>query len=208
MRLLQFAAIAIGLLVVRSDCVQAQDYWYDSGCYAVQTMYYAPYVAVYESWPVEAYYPPIAPQPWYGSTTAAEQSRMLAEPRSADTQAQRTSPQQQTYQRPVGAEGSAGGGTTITVEAYDNYFQPTTLNIQPGTTVRWVNRGRHTHTVTSNDRRWDSGDIKPGATWSGTFRHPGTYNYYCLHHTGEKMQGTIVVGGGEPAQGGSGATGY
>lgn len=53
--------------------------------------------------------------------------------------------------------------------------------------------GRHTHTVTSKDGRWDSGDIPDGGSYSATFQHPGTY-YYCRHHKG--MEGTIVVGSG------------
>jgi plastocyanin len=101
--------------------------------------------------------------------------------------------------------------TTISVAAYDNYFEPKTINVQPGTTVRWMNYGRHAHTVTANDGRWDSGDIPPGAVYAATFQHPGTYYYYCRHHTKDKMQGTIVVGngsGGSPGYGGSRSPGY
>src|SRR5688500_4602362 len=49
---------------------------------------------------------------------------------------------------------------SVTIGLYDNYFQPATITIAPGTTVRWVNYGRHAHTVTSNDRSWDSGDVQ------------------------------------------------
>jgi plastocyanin len=97
--------------------------------------------------------------------------------------------------------------TAITVGAYDNRFEPLTINVQPGTTVRWVNYGKHVHTVTANDGRWDSGDLPPGGTYSATFQQPGTYYYYCRHHTQEKMQGTIVVGSGGTS-GGAAAPGY
>ena len=91
----------------------------------------------------------------------------------------------------------------------DNYFEPTTLNIPPGTTVRWVNYGKHPHTVTSKDGGWGSGDIPRGAAYSATFQYPGTYYYYCRHHTKDKMQGTIVVGaGGRGGPGSSGSSGY
>jgi plastocyanin len=84
--------------------------------------------------------------------------------------------------------------TVTTVGAYDNRFSPQTINVQLGTTVRWVNYGQHAHTVTANNDSWDSGDIKPGAAYSATFKQPGTYYYYCRHHTQDKMQGVIVVG--------------
>jgi plastocyanin len=95
--------------------------------------------------------------------------------------------------------------TTVTsIGAYDNRFSPQRINVQPGTTVRWVNNGQHNHTVTAKDDSWDSGDIKPGATYSATFKHPGMYYYYCRHHTQDKMQGVVVVGTAS-ANGDSGA---
>src|SRR5687767_7749323 len=84
--------------------------------------------------------------------------------------------------------------TTTTVGAYDNRFEPQTINVQPGTTVRWVNYGHHAHTVTADDGSWDSGDIQPGASYSATFNNPGTYYYYCRHHTQDRMRGVVVVG--------------
>jgi plastocyanin len=99
--------------------------------------------------------------------------------------------------------------TVTTVGAYDNRYSPQTINVQPGTTVRWVNYGQHTHTVTANDDSWDSGDIKPGATYSATFKQPGTYYYYCRHHTRDKMQGLVNVssasGNGQSARPSSGS---
>jgi plastocyanin len=104
------------------------------------------------------------------------------------------------YRQPsYGPGSSARPTTTITVGAYDNSFEPKRIHVQPGTTVRWVNYGKHTHTVTSRDGRWDSGDVPPGALYSATFQNPGTYGFYCRHHKG--MEGTIVVGSG-------GGTGY
>ena len=96
--------------------------------------------------------------------------------------------------------------TAATVAAADNRFEPPTLNVAPGTTVRWTNRGTHKHTVTDRDGKFDSGDIAPGATYSATFSTPGTYRYYCKHHKG--MEGTIVVGEpGKTPAGGSGGGG-
>ena len=69
-----------------------------------------------------------------------------------------------------------------------------------------VNSGAHPHTVTDRGGKFDSGDIAPGGTYSVTFQTPGTYRYYCKHHQG--MEGTIVVGAGGPAPGGSKGAGY
>jgi plastocyanin len=85
--------------------------------------------------------------------------------------------------------------TIINIGVYDDSFEPKTINVQLGTTVKWVNYGKHIHTVTSSGRQWDSGDIPPGAFYSATFLKAGTYNYYCLHHN--RMEGTLIVGGAE-----------
>ena len=97
-----------------------------------------------------------------------------------------------------------GPTTTIRIGATDDYFQPGQINVQPGTTVRWVNDGKHKHTITSDTGLFDSGDLPPGESYSATFITPGTYQYYCRHHKG--MQGTIVVGNGSRPAGGP--TGY
>jgi plastocyanin len=108
---------------------------------------------------------------------------------------------------PAADSRAASPATVVTVGLYDNYFQPRTLNVQPGTTVKWVNYGRHTHTVTANNASWDSGDIAPGESYSATFRQPGTYNYHCHHHTQQRMEGTIVVGRGGEGNGRSASAG-
>lgn len=96
---------------------------------------------------------------------------------------------------------------TVRIVAYDNYFEPKTINVAPGTTVRWENKGEHGHTVTSDSRQFDS-ELAVGQAYSRTFDRPGTYYYYCRFHKG--MQGTIVVDGGSRGSGGysSGRSGY
>jgi plastocyanin len=94
--------------------------------------------------------------------------------------------------------------TTTTVEAYDGRgFEPKTITVAPGTTVRWVNHGKERHTVTSRDGLFDSGELSPGASYSVTFTRPGTYHYFCRPHEKMGMVGTVVVGSG-----GSGGSGY
>ena len=92
--------------------------------------------------------------------------------------------------------------TASAVSSRDDSFDPPTLTVQPGTTVKWTNNGKHPHTVTDRGGKFDSGDIAPGASYTVTFSTPGTYKYYCKHHKG--MEGTIVVGQPGAAPGGAG----
>jgi plastocyanin len=75
---------------------------------------------------------------------------------------------------------------------FDNYFSPSTILIKAGTTVRWVNKGFHRHTVTSQAGLWDSGPLDRGAEFSFTFDRPGTYPYHCRFH-GRQMRGKVIV---------------
>ena len=73
-------------------------------------------------------------------------------------------------------------------------FVPLELYIKLGDTVTWVNEDTDIHTVTSwyhyQDEDdithtyigefWDSGDIKPGNSFSRTFNQTGTYEYVSL----------------------------
>jgi len=80
----------------------------------------------------------------------------------------------------------------VTIGVYDNYFLPASMNVAPGTLVRWDNLGRHHHTVTFPGGS-DSGELPPGIPYALTFPRPGVYHYYCRFH-GVQMRGMIVVG--------------
>lgn len=71
-------------------------------------------------------------------------------------------------------------------------YHPKVLNIKTGTTVIWVNRQRDSHTVTSVNRLFNSGLIKPGAHYRVTFTKPGIYRYYCIPHA-KTMRGIVIV---------------
>ena len=72
-------------------------------------------------------------------------------------------------------------------------FSPASLAFVTGGKVTWINDDNMTHTVTADDGSFNSGDMKPGATFSWTFNTPGTYPYHCIHHRG--MTGSIKAGG-------------
>lgn len=82
----------------------------------------------------------------------------------------------------------------------DNAYDPLTVTVEVGTTIRWTNDDSIAHTVTSGavsgtsgvpDGRFDSGFMNPGDTFTFTFQEPGEYNYYCIPHPW--MQGTVIV---------------
>jgi hypothetical protein len=94
-----------------------------------------------------------------------------------------------------------GGGppTSIppgTILIVDDRFLPAELTVDVGFPVTWVNLDERTHRIASlpNERGadvLDSGEIGKDATYTRTFRRPGTYRYYCEIHNYEK--GTVTV---------------
>jgi plastocyanin len=93
---------------------------------------------------------------------------------------------------PASEEPRAGqAASEVEVVITDLKYAPAILSVSPGTTVRWVNRDLMDHTVTSRSGLWDSGNIRPGASWSRRFDEPGSYPYLCTPHP--FMTGTVVV---------------
>lgn len=102
-----------------------------------------------------------------------------------------------------GGEPAATVGMTNTLE-----FDPDTVRVEVGETVRWTNSSIIVHTVTADPDEatkdesvrlpeaaapFDSGDLDPKATFRHTFEVPGTYRYFCIPHEGTKMYGTVIV---------------
>lgn len=103
------------------------------------------------------------------------------------------------------------------------WFDPVGLLVEPGTTLRWINRDAgNAHTATAyhpaiDDRQrripagaspWDSDYLMPGEEYSTILADPGVYDYYCRPHEMAGMVGRIVVIGtasAEPQASGSGA---
>ena len=70
-------------------------------------------------------------------------------------------------------------------------YLPRKLEIVAGTTVAWKNDDPLDHSVTADDKSFDSGLIKSGAIWRRTFTRPGTYHVTCTPHP--FMRITVVV---------------
>jgi plastocyanin len=95
---------------------------------------------------------------------------------------------------------SGSGSTTTTtppptvsnaVSIVNMSFSPATLTVTAGTTVTWTNNDGMTHTTTSDNTGFNSGNLTSGSKFSQLFSTVGTFAYHCNIHTG--MKGTIVV---------------
>jgi plastocyanin len=89
-----------------------------------------------------------------------------------------------------------GPGAQVT--ALDNTFRVADIQVKPGTTVTWTNKGRNDHDVLpAEGDAWgvDAAGFTPGAVYTTTFDRPGVYHYYCsIHGTADSgMVGTVVV---------------
>ncbi len=78
---------------------------------------------------------------------------------------------------------------TATVSIKDFAFNPDSVTIAVGGTVTWKNNDSTTHTVKGVD--FESGNLKPGDTFSQTFDKVGTFDYSCAIHPA--MTGKVTV---------------
>lgn len=99
---------------------------------------------------------------------------------------------------PAGAQ-----GTVHTVDVVDDAYQPPTIEITVGDTVRWRWVGAHPHSVTFVG----GPDSHPGCTlttqdqcsrpgdppFERTFEEAGQFRYFCRIHGAQGMTGTVVV---------------
>ena len=92
-----------------------------------------------------------------------------------------------------GCHAGATQGTGDTVELVDMCFTPSTLQVQPGDSVTFVNEDPFVHNVGGN--QWGHyDDLNPGDAFTATFDDEGIYPFACSYHLG--MTGAIVVGDG------------
>lgn len=64
----------------------------------------------------------------------------------------------------------------------EHVINPTRTQAKVGTTVRWVNTGKMSHTMVASDKAWTTGPVSPGQTGSVAFTQVGTYTYICADH--------------------------
>jgi plastocyanin len=84
--------------------------------------------------------------------------------------------------------------TTHEVMVNDNSFSPPLVTIEPGDTVRWVNRanGGNDHNVVSADDLWTPPAIAESWTFEHIFNSVGLFEYFCAPHS-LGMRGNVSV---------------
>jgi plastocyanin len=80
---------------------------------------------------------------------------------------------------------------TVFVSARDTFFQPETVTVMLGRSVRWTNQGALQHTVVADSAPWQSGLLAPQFWFEVLFDSAGVFTYHCSQHVG--MTGTVIV---------------
>ena len=76
---------------------------------------------------------------------------------------------------------------TVSIEGFQ--FNPSTITINKGDTVAWINQDSAPHTVTGSGV--DSGSLGKSASFQHTFRDAGTFDYHCSFHS--TMKGQVII---------------
>jgi plastocyanin len=85
-----------------------------------------------------------------------------------------------------------------TIHIKDFKYRPSALTVHVGDRVTFINEDDEAHTVTADDKSFDSEGLDTAGTWQHVFMKPGTYHYFCELHP--YMKGTIVVLPAAPAK--------
>ena len=89
---------------------------------------------------------------------------------------------------PVPRTTSSVSANTINITNFA--FDPNSITVNLGSTVRWVNRDSVPHRILFADGA-DSKVLAPSQSWSRKFDGAGTFDYACTIHPA--MQGTVIV---------------
>jgi plastocyanin len=90
---------------------------------------------------------------------------------------------------PAGTPQPISQGKIVDVTIQNFAFNPPSVEISTGDTVRWTNKDSVEHTVSGPT--FSSGLIPKGQNYEFLFTTPGVYNYNCSIHP--SMKGTVTV---------------
>jgi plastocyanin len=94
-----------------------------------------------------------------------------------------------TLAAPTGTPQPAVSGKVVNVSIQNSAYNPPSVQISTGDTVKWTNMDSTAHTVTGSI--FKSGNINKGQSYQFQFTKPGTYSYTCSIHP--TMKGTVIV---------------
>jgi plastocyanin len=150
------------------------------------------YTSTYQSYSYDCAVGPCIPASWLASrpfTLTADYYNVITEFNEDDNTSVMTSPPPAcgTFTPTATPNPNA-----VPVQILDFVFEPQTLVIGMGQTVRWTNHGISTHSSVSDTGLWDSGYLSTDQSFEFTFPRPGIYPYHCAVHP-TTMTGTIKV---------------
>lgn len=90
---------------------------------------------------------------------------------------------------PAGTPQPIDKGKIVDVTIQNYSFNPPSVEVSAGDTVRWTNKDTVEHTV--NGQSFGSGPIPKEQNYEFLFTTPGVYNYDCSIHP--NMKGTVTV---------------
>jgi plastocyanin len=85
---------------------------------------------------------------------------------------------------------------TATVSIKRTGFAPASVTINQDDAVTWTNNDTIDHQIVANGGSFASPILKPGKSWTHTFRGGGTFRYHDSLHPG--LKGAVVVKGAPP----------
>ncbi|MDP9440888.1 MAG: cupredoxin family copper-binding protein [Actinomycetota bacterium] len=96
----------------------------------------------------------------------------------------------------TGGDQSTGSGSGQATSAdkvaiVDFAYKPDPVKVKAGTEVTWTNQDTAAHTVTADDKSFDSKNMDKDATFKHRFDTAGTFEYFCAIHN--YMTGSVVV---------------
>ena len=73
----------------------------------------------------------------------------------------------------------------------EHAFNPPRARVPAGTTLRFINSGDITHTVTAQDASWTTGPLRRGQSGNVRLERAGTFTYHCEDHPWAMGQITV-----------------
>ena len=91
----------------------------------------------------------------------------------------------------AGAQLTTAADSTVEVNIDNFTFAPATINVEPGTIVKWMNRDDIPHTVVAKSLAFKSKALDTDDSFSHQFDDLGVADYFCSLHP--HMVGRIIV---------------